>query len=838
MRHVYGGERWFGQCGQLDIIKAGDRDIIGHGQAHLLCCAQGTDGKHVICAQNGCCAGGLCHQFTEGFGPFLDPILRFQQNEVGRGQAGFRDRVPHPLDAITGPVIGGGAPRDHSDVAMSQLHHLPTQCGHGGHIVKADRRLIRVVVICPRHKGRHVAPLEKGVQFCAAMIANEQQRIRAARHKGSDLFRLKIFAVARRGDEQRIAVPAQLLLKGLQAPRKYCVFDRWDDSADGIGALGGKGACIEIGRIAKLIHSGHHPVAGRLSDLVRRIQAARNSGRRHIRVAGHIGKGWYTGGRLDWVFGGAGCHVDGLYSCACLRSVQQCKNNVQTIDVCACMAKCKRLLSSSNRTVALCETGVLDGAFGILSLRYVRICGPKRSLRAPAVRSGPIQTFPMFTDRMHAAMTREYLKKATLTARSDASDVSEIVQGILSDIEAGGDAKALEYAAKFDKYEGNVLLTEAEIEAAIALVPEKVKRDIEFSHGNVKRFAEAQKASMQDIEVEVLPGMVAGQKMMPVEAAGCYVPGGRYSHIASAIMTVTTAKVAGCKHIVACSPPRPGVGVAPAIVYAAHICGADKIMAMGGVQAIAAMTFGLFDLPKANILVGPGNQFVAEAKRILFGRVGIDMIAGPTDSLILADAFADPMIVATDLVGQAEHGYNSPVWLVTDSRLLAEEVMRLVPTLIEALPDVNRENATAAWRDYAEVILCEDPEEMAATSDEYAPEHLTVMADDLDWWLERLSCYGSLFLGEETTVAFGDKASGTNHVLPTSRAATYTGGLSVHKYMKVVTWQRSNADGMKPIAEATARISRLEGMEAHARTADIRLAKFFPDENFDLKPEE
>lgn len=434
-------------------------------------------------------------------------------------------------------------------------------------------------------------------------------------------------------------------------------------------------------------------------------------------------------------------------------------------------------------------------------------------------------------------MTREYLKKATLTARSGASDVTETVQGILNDIETGGDAKAMEYAAKFDNYSGNVILTDDEIQAAIAAVPDKLKRDIEFSHANVKRFAEAQKASMSDIAVEVIPGLTAGQKMIPVDAAGCYVPGGRYSHVASAIMTVTTAKVAGCKHIVACSPPRPDVGIAPAIVYAAHVCGADKIMAMGGVQGVAAMTFGLFGLPKANILVGPGNQFVAEAKRILFGRVGIDMIAGPTDSLILADASADPMVVATDLVGQAEHGYNSPVWLVTDDKALAEEVMRLVPVLIEDLPEVNRDNATAAWRDYAEVILCADREEMAETSDFYAPEHLTVMAQDLDWWLDRLTCYGSLFLGEETTVAFGDKASGTNHVLPTSRAATYTGGLSVHKYMKIVTWQRSTADAMKPIAEATARISRLEGMEAHARTADVRLAKFFPGENFDLNAE-
>ena len=435
-------------------------------------------------------------------------------------------------------------------------------------------------------------------------------------------------------------------------------------------------------------------------------------------------------------------------------------------------------------------------------------------------------------------MKREYLKKATLTAKSDASQTHDTVKAILDDIESGGDAKALEYAAKFDRYEGNVVLSAEEIEAACALVPEQLKADIRFAHDNVRRFAEIQKSTLTNVEMEIEPGFVAGQKAIPVDAAGCYVPGGRYSHIASAIMTVTTAKVAGCRHIAACSPPRPGVGVAPAIVYAAHICGADKILAMGGVQAVAAMTFGLFDLPKANILVGPGNQFVAEAKRILFGRVGIDMIAGPTDSLILADRDADAHIVATDLVSQAEHGYNSPVWLVTDDRAMAEKVMELVPGLIDDLPEVNRENAFAAWRDYAEVILCADREEMAACSDDYAPEHLTVQAADPDWWLDRLTCYGSLFLGEETTVSYGDKASGTNHVLPTSGAAGYTGGLSVHKYMKIVTWQRSTRDASKRVAEATARISRLEGMEGHARAADVRLAKYFPDETFDLSVHE
>ncbi|MCX7561194.1 histidinol dehydrogenase [Sulfitobacter sp. F26204] len=435
-------------------------------------------------------------------------------------------------------------------------------------------------------------------------------------------------------------------------------------------------------------------------------------------------------------------------------------------------------------------------------------------------------------------MAREYLKKASRTATSEASETHETVKRILAEIEAGGDAKALEYARKFDRYEGNLILTHEEIEAACAKVPDKLKRDIEFAHNNVKRFAEAQKTTVSDVEIEIVPGMIAGQRAIPIDAAGCYVPGGRYSHIASAIMTVTTAKVAGCHHITACSPPRSDTGVSPAIVYAAHISGADKIIALGGVQGVAAMTFGLFGLPKANILVGPGNQFVAEAKRILFGRVGIDMIAGPTDSLVLADKTADAHIVATDLVSQAEHGYNSPVWLVTDDRELAKNVMEIVPNLIDALPETNRDNALAAWRDFAEVIVCKDREDMASCSDAYAPEHLTVQAQDIDWWLERLTCYGSLFLGEETTVSYGDKATGTNHVLPTSGAASYTGGLSVHKYMKIVTWQKATREGSKEVAIATARISRREGMEGHARAAEVRLAKYFPNEEFDLYPED
>ena len=431
-------------------------------------------------------------------------------------------------------------------------------------------------------------------------------------------------------------------------------------------------------------------------------------------------------------------------------------------------------------------------------------------------------------------MSVQYLKKASKTSTDDAGDVHATVQSILDEIERGGEDAARRYAQKFDRYDGNVLMTREEIAAAAAKVPERLKDDIRFAWDNVRRFAEAQKETIRDMEVEIRPGLIAGQKAIACRAAGCYAPGGRYSHVASALMTVTTAKVAGCGHITACSPPRPDTGVNPAIVYTADLCGADAILAMGGVQGIAAMAFGLFGLPKADILVGPGNQFVAEAKRILFGRVGIDMFAGPTDSLVIADGTADAAIVASDLVGQAEHGYNSPVWLVTDDRALAESVLATVPKLIAALPELNATNAEAAWRDYAEVIVCADREEMARVADEYAPEHLTVQAADLDWWLGRLACYGSLFLGEETTVAFGDKASGTNHVLPTSGAARYTGGLSVHKYMKLVTWQRATRDGVRPVAEATARISRLEGMEGHARTADIRLKKWFPDDHFDL----
>lgn len=428
-----------------------------------------------------------------------------------------------------------------------------------------------------------------------------------------------------------------------------------------------------------------------------------------------------------------------------------------------------------------------------------------------------------------------YLKQADKTAATGEQDVYDTVRGMLDEIELGGEDKAREFARKLDKWAGDIVVSQDDIAAAADEVPAQLKQDIRFAHEQVRAFAEAQKESLKDTQVTLKTGVIAGQRHIPMAAAGCYVPGGRYSHIASAVMSATTAKVAGVGQVVACSPPRAQVGVHPAILYTLDLCGADTILALGGVQGVAAMAFGLFDCKPADILVGPGNQYVAEAKRILYGRVGIDMFAGPTEILIIADADADAELVACDLVGQAEHGYNSPAWLISLDEALARRVMELVPGQISDLPEVNRNNAEAAWRDYGEVVIAADRAEAVALSDAYAAEHLEVHCADLDWWLANLSNYGSLFLGEETTVAFGDKASGPNHILPTKGAARYTGGLSVGKFMKTVTWQRMDRAACRDVAQVTARISRLEGMEAHARTADMRLEKWFSDEIFDLE---
>ena len=291
-------------------------------------------------------------------------------------------------------------------------------------------------------------------------------------------------------------------------------------------------------------------------------------------------------------------------------------------------------------------------------------------------------------------------------------------------------------------------------------------------------------------------------------------------------MSVTTAKVAGVKNIIACSPPKENIGAHPAIIYTADLCGADVILNLGGVPAIAAMTYGMFNNSPADILVGPGNQFVAEAKRILYGKVGIDLFAGPTEIAVIADQSADPEIVAFDLVGQAEHGYNSPAWLFTTSKKLADEVIELMPKLIADLPEIPRTSSEAAWRDYGEVILCDNNEELISISDDYAPEHLEVQTTNNEWFHKNLKNYGSLFIGEETTVAYGDKCSGTNHILPTKGAGKYTGGLFVGKFIKTLSFQRMTKESTKEVGAAAARISRYEGMEAHARTGDVRLRKY------------
>jgi len=420
-------------------------------------------------------------------------------------------------------------------------------------------------------------------------------------------------------------------------------------------------------------------------------------------------------------------------------------------------------------------------------------------------------------------MPLTYLKTAAGEPVQTSADIADTVQVMLARLRAGGARVAVEYARDLDGWQGPVTLSQPQIAAASARVAPALRDDIAWAHDNISRFAAAQRATAQDMEIDLRPGLTAGQKQIPVRAAGCYVPGGRYSHIASALMSIATARAAGVGDITACSPPSGAGGIPDALIHTMSLAGATRILCLGGVQAVGAMAFGLLGAPPADILVGPGNAFVAEAKRQLFGPVGIDMVAGPTDSLVLADESADPDTVAADLVGQAEHGADSPVWLATTSRALAEAVMARMPALIAALPEPNRTAARAAWRDLGEVVLCDTAGEMAAHADARAPEHLHVQAADLDWWLGRLSAYGSLFLGERTTVAVGDKAAGPNHVLPTAGAARYTGGLSVHKFLKTVTWQRVAPRALPDLAGVTARLSRTEGMEGHARTADIRL---------------
>ena len=424
-------------------------------------------------------------------------------------------------------------------------------------------------------------------------------------------------------------------------------------------------------------------------------------------------------------------------------------------------------------------------------------------------------------------MTIKYLKKAIKNPSTDDTKTRTTVQNILDDIEKRREEAIKEITKKFDKYDGDIVLSKEKIEEAIQKVDQKTKDDVQFAHERIKKFAEHQLKSMNnEFEVELSKGLFAGQRLIPVNTAGCYIPGGRYAHISSATMAITPAKVAGVKTIICASPPKDNNGAHPGIIYAANLCGADVILNLGGIAAIASMAYGCFNNPEVDFLVGAGNQYVAEAKRILFGKVGIDLFAGPTEIAIIADKTADKEIVAADIVGQAEHGYNSPGWVFTTDKAVADYIIKRIPELIAKLPEGPRSSAEPAWRDYGEVILCESNEEMANISDKYAAEHLEVHAENLNWWLKRLKNYGSLFLGEETTVAYGDKCSGPNHILPTKGAGKYTGGLYVGKFIKCLTFQRMTKEANKIVGATAARLGRAEGMEAHARTGDIRLKKY------------
>jgi len=432
-------------------------------------------------------------------------------------------------------------------------------------------------------------------------------------------------------------------------------------------------------------------------------------------------------------------------------------------------------------------------------------------------------------------MPTTYLKRATAAGPTADEQTTAIVAKMLRDIEDGGEEAVARYSADLDGWSPeSFVVSEAQIEQAAAALSPQTRADIDFSLGQVSRFAAAQRATLQDLEVELSPGLIAGHRHIPVEVAGCYIPGGRYSHAASAAMSIGTAKAAGVPFVVACSPPRGESGIHPASLYAMAHAGADVILALGGVQAIAAMAFGHFTGRPADVLAGPGNRFVAEAKRLLFGRVGIDVFAGPTEALVIADDTADPEIVAVDLASQAEHGPDSPTVLVTTSRRVAEGVLALMPSAMEGLPLA--EAATRAWEDHGEVVLCDTREEAAAVSDDYASEHVEIHCAELLWWRRTLRNYGTLFVGEETTVAYGDKSAGPNHILPTKRAARYTGGLWVGKFLKTLTFEQMTREASRDIGQVAARVSRVEGMEGHARSTDVRMRKYFPGQEVALIP--
>jgi sulfopropanediol 3-dehydrogenase len=403
--------------------------------------------------------------------------------------------------------------------------------------------------------------------------------------------------------------------------------------------------------------------------------------------------------------------------------------------------------------------------------------------------------------------------------------VRETVESILADIDARKDQAVKDLSKKFDEWAPtDFKLSAHEIERAIAQVPQRDLDDIKFAQAQVRNFAQKQKETMHDLEVETLPGVVLGHRHIPVNSIGCYVPGGRYPMVASAHMSIVTAKVAGVERIIACAPPFKG-GPHPAIVAAMHFGGADEIFVLGGVQAVAAMALSTESIKPVDMIVGPGNAYVAEAKRQLFGRVGIDLLAGPTETLIIADGSVDGEICATDLLGQAEHGPTSPAVMITNSEKLARDTMAEVERLLKILPTADA--AGQAWKDYGEVIVCDDLDEMVREADRVASEHVQVMTRDPDYFLNNMKNYGSLFLGPRTNVAYGDKVIGTNHTLPTKKAARYTGGLWVGKFMKTCTYQKVLTDEASAmIGEVCSRLCILEGFRAHAEQANIRVRRY------------
>ena len=419
-----------------------------------------------------------------------------------------------------------------------------------------------------------------------------------------------------------------------------------------------------------------------------------------------------------------------------------------------------------------------------------------------------------------------YLKHgmdADTKMKSDAR-VRATVEDILSDIESRGDAAVREYSERFDSWSPeDFRLSREQIDACYAELTDREKDDIAFAQTQVRNFAQVQRDSMRDVEVETHPGVILGHKNVPVNAAGCYIPGGKYPLIASAHMSVVTAKVAGVPRVVACAPPFEG-RPHPAIVVAMDMAGADEIYCLGGVQAVGMMAIGTDTCAPVDVLVGPGNAYVAEAKRQLFGRVGIDLFAGPTETLVIADETVDGEIVAADLLGQAEHGPTSPAVLITNSRKLAEGTLKEVALQRERLE--TGEVAGKAWDDYGQVILCDSYEEMVEVADFVASEHVQVMTKDPDYFLDNMTNYGALFLGVETNVAYGDKVVGTNHTLPTNKAARYTGGLWVGKFLKTCTYQKLTREGSVMMAEYCSRLCAMEGFAAHKEQADIRLRRF------------